>query len=173
MTSAPADWWKSQAALQAAQETYRLNHMTYEQKLNELETKLHQPSLQVPYGPNALLDQARLRPQTADAPMTTPTVLASHPGTSAASPVHATGYTYNESAGKIVGSSSAGSFSPTANPAQSQAIPVSRFSYRQEAPRTDLGSQPSLPAQAPAIPNVSARIPGAQSQTASLRFPGE
>jgi hypothetical protein len=58
---------------------------------------------------------------------------------------------------------------PTTPPAQGN---VTRFTYDPNAQKTAVSGPISRPSQAPVIPNVTPRIPGTQSQTAALEFPG-
>jgi hypothetical protein len=59
---------------------------------------------------------------------------------------------------------------PTSAPSQPD---VTRFSYDPNAPKTTVSGPISRPSQAPVIPSVTPRIPGTQSQTAALEFPGQ
>jgi hypothetical protein len=181
----PAEFYQSMQQLAQAQENYRLQNMTYQQKLDALSQVLQpQGSSQVAYGPDALLQQARMQAQQvpsqypASAPFSaqvlTPGQMAAQmggglsPQAAASTPVPQTG-----SSLPPIG---AGAYNPPRLPASSNTGYPGKvtFSYDENAPKTPTSGTYSPPAAStvsPTVPNVAPRIPGSQSPTAALRFP--
>jgi hypothetical protein len=208
LTSAPVDFWQSQAALLAAREQQRLQAMTYQQKLAELSNMVDQG-----VQPGQLLDYVRQQnPPTsgqypavapAAAQILTPAQMAAQmnggmsgqatvrpqppsslpplgvgafnpprlPGGTAGYPSSGTSVLFNEAskAPAIAGGQPIVS-RPAPAPTQTYAT---GYSYNANASKVVGTAQSTPSSQVPVIPNISARIPGTQSQTAALQFPGD